>query len=126
MSLGLAPANPLCSVISVSVIVVLVELTLVCVPLTVKLPPTVTSPDVAIVVIPVKAPLVNVAVPSVTVEDVTLVNPDNVASRFTVNVLPDPTVVMFVPPAISSVSLSKSMLRAPPESPWKSKSDAVS
>ena len=40
-----------------------VEFTLVVVPLTVRLPPTVTSPDVAIVVTPLKAPLESVAVP---------------------------------------------------------------
>ena len=126
MSLGLAPVKPDCKTTKVSAIVVFVEFTLVVVPLTVKLPPTVTSPDVAIVVTPERAPPVNVAVPSVTVEDVRLVYPVNVESKLTVNVLLLPTVLMFVPPAISSVSLSKSMLKAPPESPWKSKSDAVS
>ena len=76
----------------------LVELTLVCVPLTVKLPPTVTSPEVTIVVTPVIAPLLTLNAPSVRVDEVTLVNPDNVESRFTVNVLLLPAVVMFVPP----------------------------
>ena len=126
MSLGLAPVNPDCKTTNVSVIVVFVEFTLVCVPLTVKLPPTVTSPDVLIVVIPVKAPLVSEAAPSVNVpadtcpEKVPAVIPVKVVSKFTVNVLLEPAVVMLVPPAMSKVSLSKSMLNAPPESPWKS------
>ena len=46
----------------------------------------------------------------------------SIGSMFTVTVFPEPAVVMFVPPAISNVSLSKSIDRAPPESPWKSKS----
>ena len=48
-----------------------------------------------------------------------------VLSKLTVRVLPLPTVVKAVPPAISNVSLSKSIDKAPPESPWKSKSCAV-
>ena len=40
-----------------------------------------------------------------------------VSSIFTVRVFPLPTVVNPVPPAMSKVSLSKSMLNAPPESP---------
>ena len=40
-----------------------------------------------------------------------------VASMATVIVLPEPLVSIPVPPAISSVSLSKSMDKAPPESP---------
>ena len=40
-----------------------------------------------------------------------------VSSRLTVNVLLLPTVVSPVPPAMSNVSESKSMLRAPPLSP---------
>ena len=52
------------------------------------------------------------------------VKPETVASRLTVTWLPLAAVVIFVPPAISSVSESKSI--APlPESPWKSKSCAV-
>ena len=47
-----------------------------------------------------------------------------VSSRLTVKVLLLPTVLIPVPPAISSVSLSKSIDNAPPESPWKSKSTA--
>ena len=43
----------------------------------------------------------------------------------TVRVLPEPVVVTPVPPAISNVSESKSILSAPPESPWKSRSCAV-
>lgn len=93
------------------------------VPLTVKLPPTVTSPEVTIVVTPVIAPLETLNAPSVSVVEVTLVRPDKVASRFTVSSLPLPTVVILVPPAISNTSQSKSMLNAPPESPWKSRSD---
>ena len=48
-----------------------------------------------------------------------------VESIATVNVLPEPDVSIPVPPAISRVSLSKSIDNAPPESPWKSKSCAV-
>ena len=48
-----------------------------------------------------------------------------VLSIATVNVLPEPDVSIPVPPAIVSVSESKSMFNAPPESPWKSRSCAV-
>ena len=41
------------------------------------------------------------------------------------SVLSAPAVLIPVPPAISSTSLSKSIDNAPPESPWKSKSLAV-
>ena len=100
-------------------IVVLVEFTLVVVPLTVRLPPTVTSPDVAIVVTPDKAPPVKLAVPSeivpLAVTSTALRSPLSVtsSSRFTVKVFPLPAVVILVPPAMSKVSLSKSILRAP-------------
>ena len=40
-----------------------------------------------------------------------------VLSMATVSVLPEPEVSIPVPPAMSKVSLSKSMLNAPPESP---------
>ena len=40
-----------------------------------------------------------------------------VSSSVAVTVLPEPAVVIPVPPAIVSVSLSKSILSAPPESP---------
>ena len=79
------------------------------------------------VVAPLEAPPVNVAVPSVNVGDVTLVKPvKSNGSKLTVSVLLLPTVPSLVPPAMSKVSLSKSMLSAPPRSPWKSKSLAVS
>ena len=45
-----------------------------------------------------------------------------VESMLIVTVLPEPTEARPVPPATVNVSESKSMLRAPPESPWKSKS----
>ena len=48
-----------------------------------------------------------------------------VSSRSIVTLLPEPTVVIPVAPAIVRVSLSKSILNAPPESAWKSKSCAV-
>ena len=48
-----------------------------------------------------------------------------VESIATVKVLPEPDVSIPVPPAIVIVSESKSMFNAPPESPWKSKSCAV-
>ena len=105
MSLGLAPVNPDCRTTNVSAIVVLVEFTLVVVPLTVKLPPIVTSLEKAPVVAPLRAPPVKVAVPSVNVVDVTLVKPVKVASRFTVNVLPLPTVVMLVPVSYTHLTL---------------------
>ena len=60
--------------------------------------------------------LVNVCVP---------VSVATVESIATVSVLPEPAVSIPVPPAISNVSLSKSIDNAPPESPWKSKSLAV-
>ena len=43
----------------------------------------------------------------------------------TVKVLLDPDVSIPVPPSIVSVSESKSIDNAPPESPYKSKSEAV-
>ena len=49
-----------------------------------------------------------------------------VLSSDTVKVFVAPAVVIALPPAIVNVSLSKSMLNAPPESPWKSRSSAVS
>ena len=49
----------------------------------------------------------------------------DVLSRLTVIVLLEPTEVNPVPPATVKVSLSKSILSAPPESAWKSKSCAV-
>ena len=131
MSLGLAPVNPACNTTNVSAIVVLVLLTAVVVPLTVKLPPITASPVVVIEATLVIAPLLILIVPSVSVppctvpEAVTAVRPDKVASRFTVKVLPEPAVVILVPPAMSSVSLSKSMLSAESSSPLKSKSEAV-
>ena len=48
-----------------------------------------------------------------------------VASIATVKVLVAPDVSIPVPPATVKVSLSRSILKAPPESPWKSKSCAV-
>ena len=48
--------------------------------------------------------------------------PDNVAtveSILTVKVLPDPTVSIPVPPAISNVSESKSIDKAPPDRDWE-------
>ena len=45
-----------------------------------------------------------------------------VSSRLTVIVLPEPTELNPVPPATVNVSESRSILKAPPESPWKSKS----
>ena len=48
-----------------------------------------------------------------------------VASILTVTVLPEPTVSKPVPPAIVRLSESRSMLNAPPLSPKKSKSCAV-
>ena len=45
------------------------------------------------------------------------VNPLKAESNDIVNVFEDPDVVIFVPPAISKVSESKSMLNAPPLSP---------
>ena len=51
---------------------------------------------------------------------VSVCEPANVAtvlSMATVSVLPEPVVSIPVPPAMSKVSLSKSMLNAPPESP---------
>ena len=48
-----------------------------------------------------------------------------VESIANVKVLPEPDVSIPVPPAIVIVSESKSMFNAPPESPWKSKSCAV-
>ena len=65
--------------------------------------------------------LVNVLFVSVCVP----VNVATVESIATVRVLLEPDVSIPVPPAISNVSLSKSILSAPPESPWKSKSCAV-
>ena len=52
-------------------------------------------------------------------EPVSVVTVESIA---TVKVLAAPVVSIPVPPAISNVSLSKSILNAPPESPWKSKS----
>ena len=48
-----------------------------------------------------------------------------VESILTVTVLPEPTVSKPVPPAIVRLSESRSILKAPPVSPWKSKSCAV-
>ena len=42
-----------------------------------------------------------------------------------VTVLPEPAVLISVPPATVKVSVSKSIFNAPPESPWKSKSCAL-
>ena len=48
-----------------------------------------------------------------------------VESIATVKVLPEPEVSIPVPPVNVSVSLSKSIDKAPPLSAWKSKSSAV-
>ena len=48
-----------------------------------------------------------------------------VLSILTVIVFPEPTVAKPVPPAIVRLSESRSMLNAPPLSPKKSKSSAV-
>ena len=48
-----------------------------------------------------------------------------VLSIANVTAFPDPVVSIPVPPVNVNVSLSRSMLNAPPESPWKSRSDAV-
>ena len=80
--------------------------------------------------VPLTAPL-SVAV--VTVGDVSVLlvsvcEPARVAtvlSISTVRVLPEPVVSMPVPPAIVRLSLSRSIDNAPPESPWKSRSCAV-
>ena len=48
-----------------------------------------------------------------------------VASILTVKLFPEPTVSISVPPAIVKVSVSKSIFNAPPVSPWKSKSCAL-
>jgi len=76
--------------------------------------PVLITPDVIVGVVNVL--FVSICVP---------VNVATVESIATVRVLVAPVVSIPVPPAISSVSVSKSILSAPPESPWKSKSAAV-
>ena len=51
--------------------------------------------------------------------------PPLAAAKFTVRVWPLPAVVRPVPPAIVRLSESRSILKAPPRSPAKSKSWAV-
>ena len=84
-----------------SVTVVLVVFIVVVVPLTVRLPVATTLANCTLSLVATGWPIA------------------------TVRVLPEPVVVTPVPPAISNVSESKSILSAPPESPWKSRSCAV-
>ena len=80
--------------------------------------PTNVSVDVGNVIVPVLLILLITGVVSVlfvsVCEPVSVVT---VLSIATVSVLPEPEVSIPVPPAISKVSLSRSILNAPPESP---------
>ena len=90
-----------------------------------------TLPVTLPVILPVNVPAIAPVPVIVGLVKVLFVNvwvPANVAtveSIATVSVLPEPDVSIPVPPVNVIVSESKSIERAPPESPWKSKSEAV-
>ena len=80
--------------------------------------PTSVSDAVGNVTVPVLLILLMTGVVSVLFVSVCVpVSVATVLSIATVSVLPEPEVSIPVPPAMSKVSLSKSMLNAPPESP---------
>ena len=88
--------------------------------------PTSVSVDVGKVRVPVLLILPIIGVVRVLFVSVCVpVRVATVLSIATVSVLEEPLVSIPVPPAMSNTSLSKSILNAPPVSPWKSKSCAV-